>query len=251
MKANVVNKLFLKTFIVVSWFLLPGSYVLAQSPSLSDCRAIEDTLARFDCYEQLEEADATAQPSNQGAAPSSPGATRANPARTQRPAASQGLPVIRRPNSAAISTDDQEDTEQEQNQTTAVIERGSESRPFYRRIWPFGGDDEDEDREEVAAESDVELGSSDIDTFGLPNTRVQEDEDGKLELHDTVAAIEYLRPSVLQITLASGQVWRQMESKRYLLKEGDEVRIYTTFWGNNYRLTTERLKSYIQVARIE
>ena len=236
---------------MISWGFSLGSPVMSQTPSLGDCRQIEDTLARFDCYEQLEEGGEVIEPSNQGT-------TRANTVRTERterterPAASQGLPVIRRPNSAVIRTDNQEEAEQEQRETTAVIERGPESRPFYRRIWPFGGDDEGSDREEdVAAEAEQEVSSSDIDSFGLPNTRVQEGEDGKLELHDTVAAIEYLRPNMLQITLTSGQVWRQMEGKRYMLKEGDEVRIYTTIWGNNFRLSTERLKSYIQVARID
>ena len=42
-----------------------------------------------------------------------------------------------------------------------------------------------------------------------------------------------------------------MISKRYPLEVGDEVRIYSTRWGSSFRLSAERVGSYIQVERVD
>ena len=81
--------------------------------------------------------------------------------------------------------------------------------------------------------------------------RVVEGLDGKAELIDTVAELEQLGPNLWLIQLEGGQRWQQMLSKRYNLQEGDEVRIYPTRWGENFRLTAPRLSGYIQVERLD
>jgi hypothetical protein len=88
------------------------------------------------------------------------------------------------------------------------------------------------------------------DTFGRSNARVIQGDEGA-ELVDTVAAIDQRGPSMLLVTLASGQQWQQMISKRYPLAVGDEVRIYPTRWGSSFRLASERAGGYIQVERVD
>ena len=71
---------------------------------------------------------------------------------------------------------------------------------------------------------------------------------------DIVSTIVELRetvPNAYMITLANGQVWRQMRPKIYRLRVGHAVRIYPTHWGTSYRLTVEELRSYIQVERVQ
>ena len=71
---------------------------------------------------------------------------------------------------------------------------------------------------------------------------------------DIVSTIVELRetvPNAYMITLANGQVWRQMRPKIYRLRVGHAVRIYPTHWGSSFRLTVEELRSYIQVERVQ
>jgi len=57
-------------------------------------------------------------------------------------------------------------------------------------------------------------------------------------------------PHAYMITLENGQVWRQTVSKQYDLHAGQQVKIYTTHWGNASRLSADDLKGYIQVERV-
>jgi hypothetical protein len=63
------------------------------------------------------------------------------------------------------------------------------------------------------------------------------------ELHEVL-------PNAWQITLENGQVWRQTVSKRYELRAGAQVRIYSTRWGSASRLTSDTINGYIQVERV-
>jgi hypothetical protein len=68
-----------------------------------------------------------------------------------------------------------------------------------------------------------------------------------------VSRVKELRevyPNAWQLTLENGQVWRQTVSKRYELRPGAQVRIYSTHWGSAMRLSTEDLNGYIQVERV-
>jgi hypothetical protein len=83
------------------------------------------------------------------------------------------------------------------------------------------------------------------------NARVQSDSDGTAELVDTVASIKMLRSNLREITLSSGQVWRQAYTQRYMLEKGDSIIIRPSGWGGDYRLYAERLGGFIQVARVD
>jgi len=102
-----------------------------------------------------------------------------------------------------------------------------------------------------AAESDEPVAEDDISSFGQApeQARVETLEDGEKALVDTVTEIRRLDSTRVLITLASGQVWRQTVGKRYLLREGDTVRITASDWGNDYRLSADGKRGYIQVNR--
>ena len=124
-----------------------------------------------------------------------------------------------------------------------------EERSLLGRL--FDRDDGEEQPEEARV---APAGNSNtVEGFGRiePDARILEGSGGKTELVDTVAELEQLGPSMLMITLSSGQKWKQMISKRYNLNVGDEIRIYPTRWGSSYRLTSERAGSYIQVERVD
>lgn len=184
--------------------LLPGVFACASLPlsaqvvDVGACRAIQDSLERFACYEALG--------SESDPAPAAPAAITPQAAPTPAPAPSASRtpppaprnPVAEAPAPAPAAAD------------TAVAEFGLE---------PSRG-------------------------------RVVENEHGEQELHATVAQIKRLLPTLLEITLEDGQVWRQTQSKPYNLRIGDEVRIYPTRWGDAFRLTAPRTAGYIQVSRI-
>lgn len=101
-------------------------------------------------------------------------------------------------------------------------------------------------------EVDEEPASDRLENFGRGTTsKVVENAEGEEELFDTVTELVMAKPNMWLIRLASGQVWRQTHVRRFNLREGDEVRIYPTNWGENYRLETQRLSGFIQLERIQ
>jgi hypothetical protein len=93
------------------------------------------------------------------------------------------------------------------------------------------------------ADSDFE------DNFGIR----EEDNDGQdkgTELVARVADIKELNPNRKLITLENGQAWEQMGTRRFILAEGDEIRIYPSRWGSSYRLASQAHKGFIQVQRL-
>lgn len=97
--------------------------------------------------------------------------------------------------------------------------------------------------------------SAGIEEFGRDErgagARLETGRDGESALLDTVVKVESLRPNQLTLTLASGQVWRQMLPGRFPLRAGDAVRIYPTRWGKSYRLSSAAAPGFIQVERID
>ena len=85
--------------------------------------------------------------------------------------------------------------------------------------------------------------------FGLPEEKVNERAQSN-ELIARVAEIKELNRNRFLITLQNGQVWEQMQTRRFALAEGDEVRIYPSRWGSSYRLSSRSHKGYIQVQRL-
>jgi hypothetical protein len=87
-------------------------------------------------------------------------------------------------------------------------------------------------------------------SFGLPETRVVEEDDEEV-LYSSIAELSETVPNSHLITLSNGQVWRQVRpDSRYRMKVGHEVRIYPSRWGKDYRLSVEELRGFIQVERI-
>jgi hypothetical protein len=88
------------------------------------------------------------------------------------------------------------------------------------------------------------------DNFGLPEEKINDRNEKANELIATVAELKELNRNRFIITLENGQAWEQMETKRFVLAEGDEVRIYPTRWGGSYRLSSQSHRGYIQVQRL-
>lgn len=66
----------------------------------------------------------------------------------------------------------------------------------------------------------------------------------------TVTALRETVPNSYVITLDNGQVWRQVQPLRYLLRVGMQIQIYPRPWGDNQRLKATDLRGYIQVERV-
>jgi hypothetical protein len=86
--------------------------------------------------------------------------------------------------------------------------------------------------------------------FGMPSKNDVKENASANELISNVAKLQELDRNRFRITLENGQVWEQMETRRFVLVQGDEVRIYPTRWGNSYRLSSSSHKGFIQVQRL-
>jgi hypothetical protein len=95
--------------------------------------------------------------------------------------------------------------------------------------------------------------SSRIAAFGaaIGKALLQTDTDGQEMLLDTVTAAKYYKPDIWQVTLSSGQIWRQMNARDFSLRVGDKVQIFPSGWGKSYRLTVEGRSGFIQVERLD
>jgi len=78
-----------------------------------------------------------------------------------------------------------------------------------------------------------------------------ESNDGENILVDKVTSIRQVETTKVQLTLESGQVWRQTVGKTFMIRKGDSVRISGTNWGNDYRLTVEGKPGFIQISRVQ
>lgn len=107
-------------------------------------------------------------------------------------------------------------------------------------------------REELARLRREEAGGGsgyNPDDFGRSHQRIVTDKDGDRIMYDRVQELQQAQDGWV-ITLASGQVWRQMVNKRYNLQVGQDVKIAPTMWGNAYRLSVKDLGGFIQVERV-
>lgn len=86
----------------------------------------------------------------------------------------------------------------------------------------------------------------------LRSSRREEDDSDRLgpDIFARVAELRETVPNSYLITLDNGQIWRQTVPMAYALREGYEVRLYPSRWGDSYRLTNETLRGYIQVERV-
>jgi len=95
--------------------------------------------------------------------------------------------------------------------------------------------------------------SSRIAAFGaaIGKALLQTDTDGQEMLLDTVTTAKYYKPDIWQVTLSSGQIWRQMNAGVFNLRVGDMVQIYPSGWGKSYRLSVQGRSGFIQVERLD
>jgi hypothetical protein len=87
-----------------------------------------------------------------------------------------------------------------------------------------------------------------IETRAVDASRESEEADHAY--HGTITALRERLPYAYVITLDNGQVWRQVDPKKYPLRTGLEVRIYPSRWGESYRLSGEGTGSFILVRRV-
>jgi len=99
--------------------------------------------------------------------------------------------------------------------------------------------------------------SADADDFGLRPAEDRGDRRARRrrdrereELFGVVASLRETVPNSYVITLENGQVWRQVRPSFYPLRPGQTVRIYSTNWGDSYRMSAEELNGFIQVERV-
>lgn len=89
-----------------------------------------------------------------------------------------------------------------------------------------------------------------LDDFGKSTARLEADDAGEVTLVDRVTGLKEVQFKQWQITLESGQVWRQQLSQSFNLKEGYEVRITPISGGPNHRLSSPQIAGSIQVRRL-
>jgi hypothetical protein len=70
------------------------------------------------------------------------------------------------------------------------------------------------------------------------------------DIFGRIGSLRQTVPDAYLITLEDGHVWRQTYPKRYFLRAGDDVRIYPSTWGTDYRLTVVGRSGYIQVEQV-
>jgi len=99
----------------------------------------------------------------------------------------------------------------------------------------------------VAASTDA----SRIAAFGSASkASIETGKGGEEMLVDTVTAVKNYKQDILQITLSSGQVWRQEIAQRFLLLEGDKIHIVPNPFGSSYRLSVDGRSGFIQVEKL-
>ena len=85
--------------------------------------------------------------------------------------------------------------------------------------------------------------------FGLIES---DDKKARPELFAVISGLEENVPNQYTITLDNGMVWRQtVANSRMRIQTGDHVRIYTSRWGADYRLSVEERSGFIQVQRVK
>lgn len=85
----------------------------------------------------------------------------------------------------------------------------------------------------------------------VPQRLAERAPEGPAEITSTITALEEYLPNAYQVTLANGQIWRQIESKRYPLRVGYTVRVYPSRWADSYRLSAEELNGFIRIEPVQ
>jgi len=200
---------------------LLSTQVMGQSAVMADiapCMSLEDNAARYACYDKLEAGIKAAMASTIKAVTTSP------------EPAPKVLSAPEPPQAPAVA----ETSIAAQPQPSAVAETSTAAQP--------------QPPEQI---------SQPIETFGRQTpaqaARVLTTTEGDTELRDTIVSMQEREPTRWLFTLASGQVWYQVNSQRINLRKGDEVRIFPSPIGNSWRMGKASGKEvgFVQVKRIQ
>lgn len=85
--------------------------------------------------------------------------------------------------------------------------------------------------------------------FGLEKKEIKSQ--SSEELIARVVESKEISPNKRLITLANGQVWRQMLAENFLIRPNDSVRIYKKSSKRYFRLSVEGRSKFIQVQRVK
>lgn len=195
----------------------------------SRCRNITDERARVNCYDELyDRAVRAVTPRNDN-----------NSLLDENRRMREELARIRENKGSAAASD------QYGSYSRRETYPASNTPREYSRSTPYP----ESDRAEEFGLNESSPASGRAGQFGKNEPQVVVNDKGKEELIGRVTSLDK-GPNGWIITLEHGQVWRQMISKRFQLREGQEVRIYPTMWGKSFRLTLVDGAGFIQVERI-
>lgn len=181
----------------------------------ASCMAIPDAAARLSCFETQARAAGIDAPTETGAVPRS-----------------APLPVLPVAPAAPAAR-------------TAIAEPPAAVEPAAPAVAPVAPAPPVPSSAPIAEASTIPATEQD---FGLPKPAVPATE--RAEMQDSISALMELAPNQFLITLANGQVWRQVRPERYLLGVGNDVRVYPSRWGRDYRLSVQDRRGFIQVERV-
>ena len=90
------------------------------------------------------------------------------------------------------------------------------------------------------------------ETFGKPNGKPEVKEENEETLLSTVTSLKEVQPNKLQITLANGQVWQQIDDTHMSARLTDpEVRIKPAMMGNRWYMAVGKYNTQAQVKRVK
>lgn len=85
--------------------------------------------------------------------------------------------------------------------------------------------------------------------FGIEKTKTKAE--STQELIGRVVKIKEISPNKRLISLANGQIWRQMGAENFFIRNNDSVRIYKRSSRKYFRLSVEGRSKFIQVKRVK
>jgi hypothetical protein len=233
--------------------------VAADAPrSVADCQNISDRIERFACYDKAEAKPKTSAPAAASPASVAPSGATQSTISARRATPTENTAVTN--NSAATTNSAAKNSAAEKTTTnstgSAAVTTAPEKESVLKKFLPFGlGKDKNAESTNVAqpAAEATPPAEDTVEGFGLSSSaaRVENNDEGKLELTDTIANLKTSEQLLWEVTLSSGQVWRQMYTQRYAMSVGDKVRITSTRWGKAYRLYDEKTGGFMQVARVK
>lgn len=197
---------------------------------ISACASMTKDAERFACYDDLARKAGAMAPAQTSATPAPTPSSATAAARSIAPTAAPAASGTAAPTAPGVAK-------------SSVAESSGKSADSERPAQTAA------DTPAVRTTSD----SSRIAAFGaaISKALLQTDTEGKEMLLDVVTSARFYKQDIWQITLSSGQIWRQVNARIFSLREGDKVQIAPSGWGKSYRLTVEGRSGFIQVERLD